>query len=743
MKHSFLRDDKPANAWTDCYLQGNGSLGVADMCNPTDNTIYFNLDTFWSGTGSDKHTKTLAPLAEIRELLDKKKTVQAEKLIQETVCGYNTEKYLPLATLKISSNQNVENYERKLDLHTAILTYANTESFVSYVDQVYVLKTPVARLELTSQVPHEVSEENGRMSITCKADKAVATLYVDIISEASAVGATPCRPYTQLNISCNPQALDKAKAMSYEELKSRHIKDYQSLFLRSDLEINGIESSPQLTEKALRDGTDTEALTCTLFDLGKYLTISASRAGTEATNLQGIWNDKLNPPWSSNYTININTEMNYFGTDAVNLSECVEPLFSLVKKMFARSKSVCPAKFGFEGFFAGHNTDFWGQVSTVGKDRERLAVSWGMFTGGASWLLLHLFDHYNFTQDKAFLAELFPYLEASAQFYDNYLYLDQDGYYKPSPSTSPENRFKPNLFFVASVAKASTIECTLARSAFKNYLEALKILDVGATPKICNLDGNKSVGATLCRPLAQSVAEKLPKICNLDGNKSVGATPCRPLAQSVAEKLPKIYPYRIMKDGRLAEWDKDYHEVEPQHRHVSHLLGLHPYNEITPIGTPELAKSARKTLDKRGLGGTGWSLAWKVNFYARLGDGDTAYKLIKNQLRLVSADGHEGYGGSYGSLLCAHPPFQIDGNFGVMAGICEMLIQSHTGKALPLPALPKAWHSGKLTGIRIRGGKTINLEWKDGKVLTYEEKPVAPAYISHPTVGEAPCLPSV
>ena len=725
--------DKPANGWTEALPVGNGRLGAMIYGGNVTDTIQFNEETLWSGQPHDyAHPGASEYLGKIRNLLWAGKQDEATNLANEQFMSqpFGQQCYQAFGNifLNFPGHENAINYKRKLDLDDAISTVNyevdgvnfSRETFSSLPDQAIVIRVesskkgalnftaglnsphsnysvsiegdqiilkgkannyprgagmdgyPYPEGKLTFEARIKVVTEGGSLvqtENTIKIENAkTATLYLVAATsfvnynDISAVPAEICEKY-----------LAGLEGKSYENLKTDHIADYQQLFKRVELDLGSSEISKRPTnERLISFKTDEDpSLVSLLYQFGRYLLISSSRPGTQPANLQGIWNHRMAPPWDSKYTININTEMNYWPAEITNLAECTEPLIKMVEDLVVTGQSAAKEHYNMKGWVAHHNTDIWRGAAPINNANH------GIWPTGGAWLSQHVWWHYQFSGDVEYLKNTaYPVLKEASVFFAEYLVPDPKNpeWLVSGPSNSPE---------LGGLVMAPTMDHQIIRELFANTIEAANILGVDSD-----------------------------------------------FAEMLKEKRAKIAPNQIGQHGQLQEWLIDKDDPKDQHRHVSHLWGLHPGSEIHPLTTPELAEACKVTLSHRGDGGTGWSRAWKINFWARLLDGDHSFLLLKNlMIPSIGADtDYKDRGGLYLNLFDAHPPFQIDGNFGATSGITEMLLQSHlrdeNGDFYQdiLPALPFSLSKGKISGIKGKGGFEFTISWENGKLVSVDVK---------------------
>ena len=745
-----LHYDRPAEFFEEALPLGNGRLGAMVYGGPLRDRISLNDITLWTGEpdrGKDHPdyalVETLTPWDEIsswvpkvREALEAEDYEKADEL-QRRLQGHNSEMYQPLGSLEITYPEGkITDYYRELDLSDATATVRykrdgvpyRIQYFVSAPDSVIVIRItgegPVeATIGLHSELPHETLELAGEAGLSSegytawhviqdgrtpdrfydpgrgvhfrtvvRCDEASVRdgkLHVSAPREALVVVANCTsyngfdkdpvkegREYRQASLNHAENALRKG----WNALKAAHEKDYKTLFDRVSLDLGRTDPSVSALptdEQLLRyaDGEANPELEALYFQFGRYLLIASSRTEGIPANLQGLWNEKMTPPWRCNYTTNINLEENYWAAESGALPEMHEALLSLVRNLSVNGAVTAKTFYGVdEGWCQAHNSDAWAMTCPVGLGTGD--PSWANWNTGGAWLATHIWEHWLFTRDKEALQKDYPVLKGAAAFCLGIL-VEKDGELITSPSTSPENRYITPEGYSGRTAYGTTSDLAIVRECLSNAKDAAQLL----------------------------------------GDED--------FARRIDEVLPRLRGYRVGKGGALQEWYHDWEDRDPQHRHQSHLIGVYPGHQIQ-AGTP-LADAALKTLEIRGFETTGWSCGWRVNLYARLHDGENAYKMYRRLLRYVSPDKYEGEnyrsgGGTYPNLLDAHSPFQIDGNFGGCAGIIEMLVQSTPEKVTPLPALPKAWPEGSIKGIRTRTGQTVDLSWKDGKVKTLKIK---------------------
>ena len=740
--------DQPAKYFEEALVIGNGHQGATVFGGIATDKIYLNDLTLWSGepVNANMNPQAYKNLPAVRKALQEKNYKKASELIKK-LQGKFSESYAPLGTLFLEMNDDpyITDYYRELDIDQAIAK-VKTTSNNNIIEREYLVSNPdkIVAIHLTSKkagalgftvyfqslLQHTTTNTNNTIQINgiapVKADPSYVQKSRNAImfdakrgtrfstniqiqstsgeikktdSSLSLLGATEATIYISMatsfngfdkdpatkglnNVAMAEAQLNHAKQTGWGEIKKQHVKDYQTYFKRVELKLADKDLVNLPTDERLKryaKGESDPYLETLYFQYGRYLLISSSRTPGVPANLQGLWNPYIQPPWSSNYTININAEENYWLAENTNLSEMHMPFLQFIGNLSTTGKITAKTFYNMPGWVAHHNSDIWAMSNPVGNFGNG-DPSWANWTMGGTWASAHLWEHYLFTHDQTFLEQkAYPLMRGAAEFCLAFLIPDSSGQLITSPSTSPENTFKTPTGYVGAVLSGGTADLAMIRELF---------LDILAAQKILKNDND--------------------------------------FALKINTALNNLHPYQVGKAGNLQEWYYDWEDNEPKHRHQSHLYGLFPGTHVTVDKTPTIAAAAKRTLEIKGDETTGWSKGWRINLWARLKDGDHAYKMYRELLKYVPPDetkeNYTNAGGTYPNLLDAHPPFQIDGNFGGAAAVAEMLVQSNADYIELLPALPKAWPAGAVKGIKTRGNYEIDMSWSAGQVTNVKIK---------------------
>ncbi|RVU02838.1 glycoside hydrolase family 95 protein [Mucilaginibacter limnophilus] len=728
--------DKPAGMWEETLPLGNGRLGMTPDGGVSTEKITLNDITLWSGSPQDANNyNAYKVLPQIRKLIMEGKNDEAQELVnKEFVCkgpgsgGAQYGKFQVLGELQLQfdyeGKEEPQNYTRQLSLNTAIANSSYTingvtyrkEYFTSFGDDVDVIritadKPGMLNCKLTINRPerYDTKTQNGELVMSGQLDNGIDGKGMRYLARVKAVIKGGSQEATDKAIKTSKaneiliyisagtdfkdqnfesklaKNLSAAVNKSYDVQKQQHIRLFQKLFSRVSVDLGEGENSKLTTDKRLNlyynNPQADKSLPALFYQYGRYLSISSTRVGLLPPNLQGLWANQINTPWNGDYHLDVNIQMNQWPVEVSNLSELNLPIAELVRGMVKNGEKTAKAYYNADGWIAHVITNVWG-FTEPGE-----SASWGASNAGSGWLCNNLWDHYAFTGDKKYLESIYPILKGSAQFYNSALVKEPEhGWLVTSPSVSPENSFYLPNGKSASISMGPTIDNQIVRELFTNVITASKVLNKDAA----------------FRKMLEAKLKQLP-----------------PVGQ-------------VSKDGRIMEWLQDYKETDPQHRHISHLYGVYPATLITTNQTPALAEAAKKSLNVRGDDGPSWSIAYKLLFWARLQDGNRAFKLLRELLKpTLKTDINYGAGGGvYPNLLSAGPPFQIDGNFGATAGIAEMLIQSHDGYIEFIPSIPDVWKEhGDVKGLKARGNFTVNFSWKNGKIVSYTVSSATPKKI--------------